>query len=179
VVDDPGNPSARGSLARSYLRRSRLLLLLGESSGAITASQRAVAQFEVLARLQPDVATRAGLADAYSSHAYTMDMAGEMPGGQTEAGVVYARKAVATLEELTRESPDDVDLAYKLAKAYSTLAITVLGDVPRAETMQESLALHRKALAVDAKLVEGSAGANSRYARAPASRPDERRLHPE
>ena len=86
------------------------------------------------------------LADAYSSHAYTVDEAGNIPGGQNDAGVVYARKAVAILEDLARERPDDVDLAYKLAKAYSSLAITVLGDVPRPETMQESLAFHRKAL---------------------------------
>jgi non-specific serine/threonine protein kinase/serine/threonine-protein kinase len=166
VANDPGNVSARSSLARSYLRRSRLLLLLGDSAQAVVASQSAVSAFEALAQMQPDVATRAGLADAYSSHAYTMDMAGEMPGGQSDAGNVYARKAVATLESLTQQNPDDADLAYKLAKAYSTLAITVLGDVPRPETMQESLDFHRKALAVDTRLVESTQGANSRYARA-------------
>ena len=166
VADDPGNVSARSSLARSYLRRSRLLLLLGDSAKAVVASQSAVTAFETLAQMQPDVATRAGLADAYSSHAYTMDMAGDMPGGQGDAGNVYARKAVATLESLTQQNPDDVDLAYKLAKAYSTLAITVLGDVPRPETMQESLDFHRKALAVDARLVASTEGANSKYARA-------------
>ena len=92
-----------------------------------------------------------------------MDMAGDLPGGQNDAGVVYARKGVAILEDLSRQSPDDVDLAYKLAKAYSSLAITVLGDSPRPETMQESLAFHRKALAVDARLVGATPGANSKY----------------
>lgn len=166
VAADPGNVGARSSLARSYLRRSRLLLLLGDSAKAIAASQSAVSAFEALAQVQPDVATRAGLADAYSSHAYTMDMAGDMPGGQNDAGVVYARKAVTILEDLAQRTPDDVDLAYKLAKAYSSLAITVLGDVPRPATMQESLSFHRKALAVDERLVAATSGANSKYARA-------------
>ena len=72
---------------------------------------------------------------------------------------------MAILEDLARERPDDVDLAYKLAKAYSSLAITVPGDVPRAATMQESLAFHRKALEVDTRLVAATSGTNSKYVR--------------
>ena len=166
VAADPGNIGARSSLAQGYLRRSRLLFVLGEPEQAVVASQSAVSAYEALAQAQPDIATRASLADAYSSHAYTVDEAGNIPGGQNDAGVVYARKAVAILEDLARERPDDVDLAYKLAKAYSSLAITVLGDVPRPETMQESLEFHRKALAVDARLVASSSGMNSKYVRA-------------
>ena len=166
VAADPGNIGARSSLAQGYLRRSRLLFVLGEPEQAVVASQSAVSAYEALAQAQPDIATRASLADAYSSHAYTVDEAGNIPGGQNDAGVVYARKAVAILEDLARERPDDVNLAYKLAKAYSSLAITVLGDVPRPETMQESLEFHRKALAVDARLVASSSGMNSKYVRA-------------
>jgi tRNA A-37 threonylcarbamoyl transferase component Bud32/tetratricopeptide (TPR) repeat protein len=166
VAADPGNIGARSSLAQGYLRRSRLLFVLGEPEQAVVASQSAVSAYEALAQAQPDIAMRASLADAYSSHAYTVDEAGNIPGGQNDAGVVYARKAVAILEDLARERPDDVDLAYKLAKAYSSLAITVLGDVPRPETMQESLEFHRKALAVDARLVASSSGMNSKYVRA-------------
>ena len=166
VAADPGNIGARSSLAQGYLRRSRLLFVLGEPEQAVVASQSAVSAYEALAQAQPDIVMRASLADAYSSHAYTVDEAGNIPGGQNDAGVVYARKAVAILEDLARERPDDVDLAYKLAKAYSSLAITVLGDVPRPETMQESLEFHRKALAVDARLVASSSGMNSKYVRA-------------
>jgi tetratricopeptide (TPR) repeat protein len=165
VAADPGNSSARSSLAQGYLRRSRLLFVLGEAEQAVVASKSAVAAFEALAQAQPDSATRADLADAYSSHAYTMDEAGNIPGGQNDAGVVYARKAVTILEDLARERPDDLGLAYKLAKAYSSLAITVLGDVPRPQTMQESLAFHRKALQVDSRLVAATSGANSKYVR--------------
>jgi tetratricopeptide (TPR) repeat protein len=78
---------------------------------------------------------------------------------------VYARKAVTILEDLVRERPDDVDLAYKLAKAYSSLAITVPGDVPNAATMEESLAFHRKAMEVDTRLVAATSGTNSKYVR--------------
>jgi len=166
VAADPGNIGARSSLAQGYLRRSRLLFVLGEPEQAVVASQSAVSAYEALAQAQPDIVMRASLADAYSSHAYTVDEAGNIPGGQNDAGVVYARKAVAILEDLARERPDDVNLAYKLAKAYSSLAITVLGDVPRPETMQESLEFHRKALAVDARLVASSSGMNSKYVRA-------------
>lgn len=42
----------------------------------------------------------------------------------------------------------------------------MLGDVPRPTTIEESLAFHRKALAVDARLVGTAAGANSKYTRA-------------
>jgi tRNA A-37 threonylcarbamoyl transferase component Bud32/tetratricopeptide (TPR) repeat protein len=165
VAADPDNTGARSSLAQGYLRRSRLLFVLGESAQAVVASQSAVSAFEALAQAQPDSATRARLADAYSSHAYTMDEAGNIPGGQNETGVVYARKAVTILEDLVRERPDDVDLAYKLAKAYSSLAITVPGDVPNAATMEESLAFHRKALEVDTRLVAATSGTNSKYVR--------------
>ena len=166
VAADPDNTVARSALAGGYLRRSRLLFLLGDSAQAVVASRSAVSEFEALVQAQPDSATRAGLADAYSSHALTIDEAGNIEGGQNDAGVVYARKAVATLEDLARERPDDVDLAYKLAKAYSMLAITVPGDVPRPETLQESLEFHRKALAVDERLVGATPGANAKYTRA-------------
>ena len=165
VATDLDNTVAHSSLAQAYLRRSRLLFVLGESAQAVVASESAVAAFEALAQAQPDSATRARLADAYSSHAYTVDEAGNIPGGQNDTGVVYARKAVAILEGLARERPGDIDLAYKLAKAYSSLAITVLGDVPRPETMQESLAFHRKALEVDGRLVAATSGTNSKYVR--------------
>jgi tRNA A-37 threonylcarbamoyl transferase component Bud32/tetratricopeptide (TPR) repeat protein len=166
VAADPDNTVARSALAGGYLRRSRLLFLLGDSAHAVVASRSAVSEFEALVQAQPDSATRAGLADAYSSHALTIDEAGNIEGGQNDAGVVYARKAVATLEDLARERPDDVDLAYKLAKAYSMLAITVPGDVPRPETLQESLEFHRKALAIDERLVGAMPGANAKYTRA-------------
>ena len=162
VAADRGNNGARSSLARSYMRRSRLLLLLGDSAEATEASEQAVAAFEALAAAQPDAATRLGLAEAYSAHAYTMDMAG----GQDGVGIAYAQKALGILEELTRQDPDDHAVAYKLAAAYSTLAITVLGEQPNAETLEESLALHRKALAVDERLVAATGAQNATYARA-------------
>ena len=167
VAADPDNTVARSSLAARLLA-AQPPVVLARRFGAGRSSRRGV-QFPSSKRwyrLQPDSATRAGLADAYSSHALTMDEAGNIEGGQNDAGVVYARKAVATLEDLARERPDDVDLAYKLAKAYSMLAITVPGDVPRPETMQESLEFHRKALAVDERLVGATPGANSKYTRA-------------
>jgi hypothetical protein len=102
------------------------------------------------------------LADAYSAHAYTIDFVG----GQDGASIAYARKAAGILEALTRSKPGDHDLAYKLATAYSTLAITVLGKEPRPETLDESLAFHRKALAVDEQLVAATSGENTKYARA-------------
>ena len=166
VAADPDNTEARSSLAQGYLRRSRLLFVLGESAQAVVASQSALSAFEALAKAKPDITNRANLADAYSSHAYTVDEAGNIPGGQNDTGVVYARKAVAILEELARERADDVDLSYKLGKAYSMLAITVLGDVPRPETLRESLEFHRKSLAVDTRLFAATSGANSRYVRA-------------
>jgi non-specific serine/threonine protein kinase/serine/threonine-protein kinase len=162
VAADTGESTARHSLARNYVQQSRLLLLLGDSAKAASASQRAVSAFETLAAVHADRATQLGLADAYSAHAYTIDFVG----GQDDASIAYAKKAASILEELTRQHPDDHDLAYKLATAYSTLAITVLGKDARPETLEESLAFHYKALAVDEKLVAATHGENTKYVRA-------------
>jgi tetratricopeptide (TPR) repeat protein len=139
-----------------------LLLLVGDSQPAVTASKRAIAAFEALAKAQPDKDTRLRLAEAYSAHAYTMDMGA----GQDDVGIAYARKAAGILEELTQQHPDDQAMAYKLATAYSTLAVTVLGERPERATLEESLSFHRKALGVDDRLVAATGGGNARYSRA-------------
>ncbi len=161
VAADAQNIGARSALARNHLRRSRLLLLLGESKEAASASRQAVTMYEALMETQPDAAMRGGLADAYSANAYTMDMTGEH-----EVGIASAKKAVAILEDLTGQRPDDLDLGYKLGTAYSHLAIAVLGDQASPATLEESLGFHRKSLAVSERLVAATDGGNTKYARA-------------
>jgi non-specific serine/threonine protein kinase/serine/threonine-protein kinase len=162
VAAHPGDTVVRTSLARNYLRQSRLLLLVGDSKDAVAASGRAVAGFEALASEHPDKDTRLRVAEAYSAHAYTMDMGA----GQDDVGIAFAKKSAGILEELTRQHPDDQAIAYKLATAYGTLAVTVLGEKPDRATLEQSLSFHRKALAVDEKLVAATSGGNARYSRA-------------
>jgi tetratricopeptide (TPR) repeat protein/tRNA A-37 threonylcarbamoyl transferase component Bud32 len=161
VAADPAAHEARGALARVLLRRSRLMLLLEKPEDAAKLSGRAVSMSEALVRDRPDDAARAMLADAYTAHAYTADMTG----GQDGTGIEFARKSIAILEDLERRNPDDLDTAYKLATAYSSLAITILGSDPRPETLDESLVFYRKAVAVDERLVAETAGSNAKYAR--------------
>lgn len=162
VASHPGDTVVRTSLARNYLRQSRLLLLVGDSKDAVAASGRAVAAFEALASEHPDKDAQLRVAEAYSAHAYTMDMGA----GQDDVGIAFAKKSAGILEELTRQHPDDQAIAYKLATAYGTLAVTVLGEKPDRATLEESLSFHRKALAVDEKLVTATSGGNARYSRA-------------
>ncbi len=161
VAADPHDLSAQQSLARAYLEQSKLLLLLGDSANAIATSELAVARFEALAEAQPDAATRRALANGYRTHAYTMDMAG----GQGDLGYAFAEKAVAILEDLNVQRPDDLDVAYDLANAYRMAANTVFGEKPLPETMARSAALHRQALATDEDLVAATEGRNTEYVR--------------
>jgi eukaryotic-like serine/threonine-protein kinase len=152
----------QASLARNYLRQSRLMVLVGDTKPGVASSEKAVAAFEKLASLRPDKESKLGLSEAYSAHAYTMDMGG----GQGDEGIAYAKKSTAILQDLVEQDPADQALAYRLATAYSTLAITVLGKVPSPATLEESLNFHRKAMGVDEKLVAATDGKNTRYARA-------------
>jgi tetratricopeptide (TPR) repeat protein len=161
VAADPAAQGARSSLARVLLRNSRLMLLLENPEEAARLSGRAVSMSEALVRDRPDDAARAMLADAYTAHAYTVDMTA----GQDGSGIEFARKSIGILEDLERRNPDDLDTAYKLATAYSSLAITLLGNDARPETMDESLAYYRKAVAVDERLVAATDGKNTKYAR--------------
>ncbi len=162
VAADPANTRARSSLAQDYLEQSQLLLLLGDAAAALTGSQRAVAMFEELAATQPATATRRSLAAAYGVHAYTVDMAG----GQRDGSVVYAKQAVAIFEDLLRQSPEDLELAFELGVAYGRIGTTIAGENPLPDAQREALEFHRKALAVDERLVAATQGANTSYVRA-------------
>ncbi|HET8692334.1 MAG TPA: hypothetical protein VFM30_09425, partial [Steroidobacteraceae bacterium] len=161
VAAEPAAHAARGALARNLLRKSRLLLLLDESAEAASFSGRAVETSEALVRDAPDDAARKMLADAYTAHAYTADLTG----GQDGAGVAFARKSIAILEDLESRNPDDLDAAYRLATAYSSLAITLVGKDARPEVLEESLGYYRKAVVLDERLVAATAGKNAKYSR--------------
>lgn len=162
VAADPAAYAARSALARVTLRLSRLMVLLEKPDEAAKLTGLAVTMSEALLRDQPDDAVRAVLADAYTVHGFTIDMTE----GQDGTGVAFARKSVAILEDLERRNPQDLEAAYKLATAYSSLAITVLGKNVVAENLEESLNLHRKASAVDERLVAATDGKNTKYLRA-------------
>jgi tetratricopeptide (TPR) repeat protein len=88
-------------------------------------------------------------------HSYNTDM-----GGTQDAGIPVARKAIAILEDLVREQPQDSELQYQLALAYSALASVLPGPVRDAARMDEALELNRKSLAIDEPLVAAGSGRN-------------------
>jgi eukaryotic-like serine/threonine-protein kinase len=161
VARDPANVRARSALARIHVRRSRLQILLGDAGAAIATSQRAIVLLEESLRAESDVATRRALGDAYGVHAYHLRMGG---GSNTDA-VRYAARGIEILEGLVQQDPDNLALLGELADTYTAAANVFVGDGAGPEVVDQALALHRKALAVDERLLAGSAGRNATHVR--------------
>jgi tetratricopeptide (TPR) repeat protein len=155
VASDPADSKARTSFAKSLLQQSRLFLLLGEPEKATAASARTVKIYEAIAAGSSDTEARKNLANAYSVHSYNTDM-----GGKQDAGIPFARKAIAILEALVREHPQDSALQFELALAYSALGTVLPGPVRDPARIEEALALNRKSLAIDEPLVAAASGRN-------------------
>ncbi len=156
VAAGPGNAQALGALARVTLQRSRLILLQGKPQEALAGTQRAIDLLEPLVRAQPDAENRNRLAAALNAHVINLFYAGDPERNR----VRYARRSIELLESLVREDPDNPGLARDLSTAYSTLATTLTGSEPDRGLVEESLALHRKALAIDERLLAESGGGN-------------------
>jgi tetratricopeptide (TPR) repeat protein len=88
-----------------------------------------------------------------------------MTGGDDAVGADFAHKAVAILEDLVRASPDNLELAHDLGSAYGSRAIAVMRGQPRSGAVEEALAIYRKALEVDERLVAATQGRNATYLR--------------
>jgi eukaryotic-like serine/threonine-protein kinase len=159
VASDPGDASARRSLAQSYLQQSRLFVWRGEPQKAVAMSRKATEMFDSLVSADSDMSSRMGLADACRVHAVNLVLA-----GSGKEGIRYAERSVRILEDLQRRNTEDLDLMYELGVAYGSAA-----DVHQADETPEAPArsneLRHKALAVDERLVEATGGHNATYAR--------------
>lgn len=164
VAADPRDPTQKTALAQSYLQQSRLLLLLAETKRAVAGSRRATDIYESLARTEPTAARRAVLADALRVHAMNVTLES---GNTTALPFVY--RGVEILEDLHRQSPDDIELEYQLGLAYGTAGdLTAMGNITP-EVRQRSLDLNLKALAADEHVVALTRGRNAAYVRSLAS----------
>ena len=161
VAAEPGNAQAVRALANLSLLQSRLLLLQGDAKAAVAGSQRAIGLLEPIAQAQPGLETQSELAGALQVHVVNIFYGGSSP----EERQGYARRAIAILEALASANPDNQEIAQNLGAAYSTLASALAGSEPDRAAIEESLALLRKALAIDERLVAESGGQNVDYLR--------------
>jgi len=161
VSAEPANVQAVRSLANLSLLQSRLLLLQGDAKAAVAGSQRAISLLEPIVQTQPSPETQSELAGALQVHVVNI-----FYGGSTkEERQGYARRAIAILEALARADPDNLDIAQNLGAAYTTLASALPGPEPDRAAVEESLALLRKALVIDERLVAESGGQNVDFLR--------------
>ncbi len=161
VAAEPGNVPAVRALANLSLLQSRLLLLQGNAKAAVAGSQRAIGLLEPVVKSQPGPDTQSELAGALQVHVINIFYGGSAQ----EERQGYARRAIAILEELATADPENLEIAQNLGAAYGTLASTLAGPEPDRAAVEESLALHRKALAIDERLVAESGGKNVDYLR--------------
>ncbi len=161
VTAEPDNVQAVRALANLSLLQSRLLLLQGNAKAAVAGSQRAISLLEPLVQTQPGPETQSELAGALQVHVVNIFYGGSSP----EERQGYARRAIAILEALASADPDNLDIAQNLGAAYSTLASALAGPEPNPAAVEESLALLRKALVIDERLVAESGGQNVDFLR--------------
>lgn len=156
VAADPHDVKVVRALANLHLQQSRLLLLQGDATRAVAGSQRAIGQFQLALAQKPGADVQSELADALQVHLANIYYAGSTQADRRSLG----RRAIAILEVLVKAQPASPELARRLSVAYNTAGVTLGGSEPDRATTQEALALYRKALVIDERLLAASAGQN-------------------
>jgi tetratricopeptide (TPR) repeat protein len=152
---EPNNVSAQEVLGIALRAQGRLLLIIGETKGALEISARALSIFERLAKRQPGSASSRNLVNAYLARGLILDYTGDEAGTRVVLG-----KAIALMEQVYQNSPNDLDVARQLNVAYSTYASTMLGPTRDDAAIDELVAAHAKALAVSERVMQESPAAN-------------------
>ena len=142
---NPADTQVRVALAADHLRRSRIFAFLtGDTRAAAAESQQSVVIFERLLAANPhDDAAQDRLAGAYSAHAFHL-----MWSGQTEAAIASAQKGVALTEELHHRNPSNLTYEFHLGGQYMNAGVILVGRGYQPTTVEESISLERKALAL-------------------------------
>jgi eukaryotic-like serine/threonine-protein kinase len=163
---NPADTQVRVALAADHLRRSRIFALMtGDTRAAAAESQQSVMIFERLAAANPhDDVAQDRLAGAYSAHAFHL-----LWSGQTEAAIVSTQKGVALADELHRRNPSNLTYEFHLGGQYMNAGSILQGRGFQGSTIEESISLERKALALHEHLLSVDAEHTLPYERAIAA----------
>jgi eukaryotic-like serine/threonine-protein kinase len=147
---EPTNRSLGTALVIAHLKRSRVYLMFsGDGTAGATESQRAATLAGDLSAADPaDADARSTLVLAYRVHAYNASLA-----GQHQEAVAAADKAITVAEQLQRDRPGDVATERLLADAYGDRT-AILPPTASGPDIEQNLALARKALAIDERLIK-------------------------
>jgi eukaryotic-like serine/threonine-protein kinase len=163
---NPADTQVRVALATDHLRRSRIFAFLtGDTRAAAAESQQSVMIFERIAAADPhDDVAQDRLAGAYSAHAFHL-----MWSGQTEAAIVSAQKGVALTEELHHRDPSNLTYEFHLGGQYMNAGVIIIGRGFQPTTIEESISLERRALALHEHVLSVDAEHSLPYERAIAA----------
>jgi tetratricopeptide (TPR) repeat protein len=143
VAANPDNIEGWQELGLALRSQARLHLMIGKTAEAIDTAARAVKIFDDLTKMKPGPESAQNLANAYINQATVLDYTGDEPGTRKAN-----ESAIAILEGVQRQFPDDRDVTARLAVAYSTYANTLLGPGRDEAALDAQLAAHRKSLAI-------------------------------
>ncbi len=162
----PADTPVRVALAADHLRRSRIFAFLtGDTPAAAAESQQSVMIFERLAAANPhDDVAQDRLAGAYSAHAFHL-----MWAGQTEAAIASANKGVALSEALHHRDPLNRTFEFHLGSQYMNAGVVIIARGFQPATIEESISLERKALALHEHVLSADAEHTLPYERAIAA----------
>jgi tetratricopeptide (TPR) repeat protein len=155
VTAEPDNLDAQAVLGMGLRSQGRLLLMIGETQGALDSSARAVTIFERLAKLQPGPASSRNLVRAYQLQGPVLDITGDEAGAHA-----IMRKAIALMEEVHQRFPSDPEITRQLSVTYSMYAVTLLGPVRDEAAIDELIAVLTKAMAASEKSMQAFPTAN-------------------
>jgi tetratricopeptide (TPR) repeat protein len=147
---DPGNHHAGIALGAAYLQRGHLLMATSGAAAALSMLEKGVALSESLVDAFPDDHARlTQLGNGYSALASALAYV-----ARPREAMTVLDKLIAACETYARAHPGDVKSYVALTGAYNNAALVFDTDMPRAEGYRRSIALVRKALSADQKLVE-------------------------
>jgi serine/threonine protein kinase len=149
VAADPANTGAQISLAKAYLHHGRLLLATNGAAAALPALQKATTNSESLSGAFTNDGDRlTQLVDVYSALA---DVLGYL--GRPLEAMPVLDESIALCEAYAHAHPGEKESYVALSTAYNNAALIRDERIPRADALQRSIALLRKAIAADEALI--------------------------
>ncbi len=143
---DPNDTTVLSETANTHVSRSRVLMMVnGDPRGAAKDSQVGIDLSEKVAAIRrDDPAAAEALARAYDVHSYQESILGDHDAARDSAD-----KAVAVLEALSRQRPEDQNIHTHLFDAYHARLQVFPRSTATASEVEGSLELARKIMAFD------------------------------
>lgn len=149
VATDPANHRAGIFLAKTYIQRAQLMLVVSSAEEALVLAQKGLALTEALQAEIADGAER--LEQLRAAYTALADIFAAL--GRSAESMAFLDKLLALCEEYWRSNPEDESALFSLSRAYNGTSLHADTRLSESAALERAIELLRKGMATDERLV--------------------------